>query len=70
MPSRSPPERRERGRGPQPFGTTRRAYRTASGVTSARTGTAQSQVASLVAQIEEIAGRHPDAAAYRPGDVL
>ena len=33
-------------------------------------GTAQAQVASLVAQIAEIAGRHPEAAAYRPGDVL
>lgn len=34
------------------------------------TGTARSQVASLVSRVEELAGRYPEAAAYRPGDVL
>lgn len=33
-------------------------------------GTAQAQVAAIVAQVEKIAAEHPDAAAYRPGDVL
>ena len=34
------------------------------------TGTAGQQVATLVAQIEQIAAAHPRAAAYRPGAVL
>ena len=33
-------------------------------------GTAQAQVAALVAKVAEIADRYPDAATYRPGDVL
>lgn len=33
-------------------------------------GTAQAQVAAVVAQVEKIAAEHPNAAAYRPGDVL
>jgi adenylosuccinate lyase len=34
------------------------------------TGTAGDQIATLVAQIQEIAAAHPQAAAYRPGTVL
>ena len=34
------------------------------------TGTAGQQVTTLVAQIEQIAAAHPQAAAYRPGAVL
>ncbi|HVK34761.1 MAG TPA: adenylosuccinate lyase, partial [Microlunatus sp.] len=33
-------------------------------------GTAQTQVASLVAQVEKIAAQYPEAALYVPGDVL
>ncbi len=33
-------------------------------------GTAQAQVAAVVAQVEKIAAQHPEAAAYVPGDVL
>ncbi len=33
-------------------------------------GTAVSQVRTLVAEVEQIAAAHPDAAAYRPGDIL
>ncbi len=36
----------------------------------AMAGTAQAQVAAVVAQVEKIAANHPAAAAYRPGDVL
>jgi adenylosuccinate lyase len=33
-------------------------------------GTAISQVRTLVAEVEQIAAAHPEAAAYRPGDIL
>jgi len=33
-------------------------------------GTAQTQVASLVGQVEKIAAQYPEAALYVPGDVL
>ena len=33
-------------------------------------GTAQAQVAAVAAAVEKIAAEHPEAAAYRPGDVL
>ncbi len=36
----------------------------------AMAGTAQAQVAAIVAEVEKIAAEHPAAAAYRPGDVL
>ena len=33
-------------------------------------GTAQQQVARIVARVEQLAAEHPDAAAYQPGLVL
>jgi len=34
------------------------------------TGAATSQVADVVRRVEEVAAKHPEAAAYRPGDIL
>ncbi|MGO1974593.1 MAG: adenylosuccinate lyase [Propionibacteriaceae bacterium] len=36
----------------------------------ALSGSARSQVVALTARIDELAGRHPESAAYRPGQVL
>ncbi|SER03445.1 adenylosuccinate lyase [Microlunatus flavus] len=52
------------------LGMTREALEAALADPIELTGTARAQVATLVARIDDVAAKHPDAAAYVPGPVL